>query len=127
MRMKFIALAFVAFLGGGLLLAQPAVAAPSPECENTSVPLEQANCTLEAIDPGGTTIGEVLRAVLNILSYIVGASSIIVIIILSLRLVLSGGDSKTVKEVRDGIIYALVGLVLAGLAQGMVFFVLDKI
>jgi hypothetical protein len=49
------------------------------------------------------------------------------IIVGGLRLVLSGGNPQTVTSARDSIIYALVGIVIAVLAQVIVVFVLDNI
>ena len=131
MKIKLAVLALAASLSFGLLFAQPVSAATSEECQNAEIPIDQFNCTLMEIDPvdadSEERVGGIIRSVLNILSYVIGVSAIIVIIVLSLRLVLSGGSAETIKEVRNGIIYALVGLALAGLAQAMVFFILDKI
>lgn len=68
-----------------------------------------------------------LRTVINIISFIIGISAIIVIIISGLRMIVSGGDPNNVKSAREAIIYALVGVVVALVAQAIVVFVLNKL
>lgn len=82
--------------------------------------------TDSATDPGDTVIG-VATVVINILSLIVGVASVIVIIISGLRFITSGGDSSQTAAARQGIIYAIVGLVVVILAQSIVAFVLTRL
>lgn len=63
----------------------------------------------------------------RILSYVVGVISVIIVVVSGLRMTLSGGDANNVATARKGLIYALVGLVVAILAQGLVSFVLVRI
>ncbi len=67
--------------------------------------------------PGEQSIGAIVGAVVNILSYIVGAASVIVIIIAGLRYITSGGDAAGVKGAKNTIMYALIGLAVAIFAQ----------
>jgi hypothetical protein len=76
---------------------------------------------------GSNPVIDTLRAVINIISIIIGIAAVIVIIISGLRMILSGGEPADVKSAREGIIYALVGIVVAIFAQAMVIFVLNKI
>lgn len=69
----------------------------------------------------------ILTVAVNILSILVGVFAVIFIIIQGIRMVASGGDSQTVASARNGVIYALVGLAVAVLAQALVAFVLNKV
>lgn len=69
----------------------------------------------------------VLTEAIEIVAFIVGVASIIMIIISALRMVLSGGDSNTVNSARSAILYSLIGVVIALSAQGIVVFILKKV
>jgi type IV secretion system pilin len=69
----------------------------------------------------------ILTVVVKILSLIVGVFAVIFIIIESIRIVLSSGDAQSVAKARNGIIYALVGVGIAAVAQAIVAFVLNKV
>lgn len=69
----------------------------------------------------------ILTEVIQIIAYIVGIASIIIIIISGLRMVLSGGDPNNVSSARNSILYALIGVAIALSAQGIVVFVLQKV
>jgi hypothetical protein len=64
---------------------------------------------------------------LGILSIAVGIIAVIVVIISGLKMVLSGGDSSSVATARRSVIYALIGIIIAALAQAIVQFILKKI
>jgi hypothetical protein len=79
-------------------------------------------------DPGGsTTVPDIIQLVIRILSWIVGVVAVIMIIIGGLKYVTSGGDSASISSAKNTIIYALIGLVIAVLAQVIVTFVLGAI
>lgn len=61
--------------------------------------------------------------VANLLTFIVGAISVIMIIVGALRYVISQGDSKAVQTAKDTILYAVIGVVVSILAFGIVSFV----
>ncbi len=71
--------------------------------------------------------GSIIDKVVFVLSIIVGVASIVMVIIGGMGMVFSGGDSKKVSEGSKTVIMALVGLVVAGLAQALVAFVLNRI
>lgn len=76
---------------------------------------------------GEAGIGRIVQAVINILSVIVGAISVIMIIIGGLRYVISNGDPGATTSARQTIIYALVGLAVVIMAQAIVGFVIGRI
>ncbi|MFY9228254.1 MAG: hypothetical protein WAO28_02915 [Candidatus Microsaccharimonas sp.] len=71
--------------------------------------------------------GGVLTTVTNTLLFVVGALSVIMIIIGGLRYVVSGGNSTNVTAAKNTILYALVGVVIAFLAYAAVNFVLANL
>lgn len=75
---------------------------------------------------GGAGLGDIFSNILSILSIIIGIAAVIVIIVAGLKYVTSGGDASKVSSAKSTLIYALIGLVVAALAQVMVRFVLSK-
>jgi len=61
--------------------------------------------------------------VTNILLFLVGAISVIMLIIGGIRYVVSGGDQAQVTSAKNTILYAIVGIVVAFLAYAAVNFV----
>lgn len=109
---------------GGLMLASPvALAAPKDDiCDGVAVAGGGTGC-----DPGdGPTIESVIGTVVKILSYVVGIIAVIMVIIGGIKYVTSSGDSNNVTSAKNTILYALVGLIVAALAQVIVRFVLNK-
>ena len=62
----------------------------------------------------------------NVLLFIIGAISVIMIIIGGLRYVVSGGDSSKVSAAKNTILYAVVGIVVALLAYAIINFVIGS-
>lgn len=68
----------------------------------------------------------VFSTVTNVLLFVIGAISVIMIIIGGLRYVVSGGDSSNVTAAKNTILYAIVGLIVALLAYAVINFVLTS-
>lgn len=68
-----------------------------------------------------------LTKVVGFFALITGIVSVIIIILMALRYVSSNGDAGKAASARQGIIYAIAGLIVALLAQGIVMFVLSKL
>jgi hypothetical protein len=112
-----------------LISAQVVVPAASADCpgdnSSQSVVLQSVNNeTGNNCDSGGVT--NTISVAVNILSYVVGAAAIIMIIAAGFRYTTSGGDSNRVSSAKSTLIYALVGLAIAVLAQLLVHFVLSN-
>ncbi len=75
---------------------------------------------------GESTITKVIKAAVEILSFVVGAAAIIMVIISGFRFITSGGDSNRVSSARSALIYALIGIAVVALAQFLVHFVLNN-
>ena len=118
----------VAFSALALLVAVPALGASQEEfaCEGAGGTFAGDTCTF---DDTVQLTGEnsIVRNVTNILLFVVGVASIIVIIFNGLRLVTSGGDAQAVANARQGIIYGLVGVVVAFMAYAIANFVVTQV
>ncbi len=72
----------------------------------------------------GSGVTNVIKAAVTILSIIAGAAAIIMIIVGGLKYITSGGDSNAVSSAKSTLIYALIGVAVAAIAQFLVHFVL---
>lgn len=79
----------------------------------------QAESTLFGSD------GIVVRIVRTVL-FVVGAVSVVMVMVGGLRYILSAGDSNGISGAKNTILYALVGLVVAIFAQAIVTFVINR-
>ncbi|MBC7459224.1 hypothetical protein H7200_00745 [Candidatus Saccharibacteria bacterium] len=71
--------------------------------------------------------GSIFTTIVNVLLFIIGAISVIMLIIGGIRYTISAGDSGNVTAAKNTILYAIVGLVVAFLAFAIVNFVLGSI
>ncbi|MFO0971744.1 MAG: pilin [Candidatus Saccharimonadales bacterium] len=116
-------------LSGGLtfVAAAPAVYA---QCDSgvgkgVSLTTEDGGCTDDGT--GENSLSGVIKRVIDIFSIVVGAVSVIMIIIGGFRYVVSNGDSNGVSGAKNTILYAIVGLVIVIFAQVIVRFVLTNV
>ncbi len=72
-------------------------------------------------------ISGIVKNVVNILLFIIGAISIVMLIVGGLRYTTSAGNSSQVTAAKNTIMYALIGLVIAVLAYAIVQFVIGAI
>ena len=70
--------------------------------------------------------GGIFRTITNVLLFLIGAVSVIMLIIGGIRYTVSGGDSTAVTSAKNTILYAVVGIVVALLAYAVVNFVLNS-
>lgn len=68
----------------------------------------------------------VFQTITDVLLYILGAISVIMIIIGGLRYVISGGNSANVTAAKNTILYAIVGVIIAILSYAIIKFVLGS-
>jgi hypothetical protein len=77
-------------------------------------------------NPGDEVTG-IVETVITLFSWIVGVTSVIMIMIGGFRYITSQGDSGNVSAAKNTILYAVIGLVVVALAQVIVNFVIGKI
>jgi hypothetical protein len=62
----------------------------------------------------------------NVLLFVIGALSVIMLIIGGLRYLLSGGNGAAVTAAKNTILYAIIGIIVAMLAYAIVHFVINS-
>ncbi len=72
----------------------------------------------------GDEVGNIITPVVNTLLFILGAISVIMIIVAGVRYTTSGGDASSVTAAKNTLMYAIIGLIVAILAYAIVNFVL---
>ena len=70
--------------------------------------------------------GGIFQTITNVLLFIIGAISVIMLIIGGIRYVVSGGDSGAVTSAKNTILYAVIGIIVALLAYALVKFVIGS-
>ena len=75
----------------------------------------------------GASVSSVIGIIINVLLFIVGLVSVIMIIIGGIRYTTSAGDSSAVTGAKNTILYAIVGLIIAFLAFAIVNWVLGAL
>jgi hypothetical protein len=73
----------------------------------------------------GTT--GIFTVISNTMLFVVGALSVIMLIVGGLRYVISGGNSSTVTSAKNTVLYAIIGLIIALLAYAAINFVLSAL
>lgn len=68
----------------------------------------------------------IFKTITNVLLFIIGAISVIMLIIGGIRYVVSGGDSGAVTAAKNTILYAVIGIIVALLAYALVNFVIGS-
>ncbi|HEU5121378.1 MAG TPA: pilin [Candidatus Saccharimonadales bacterium] len=68
----------------------------------------------------------IFKTITNVLLFIIGAISVIMLIIGGIRYTVSNGDSAAVTSAKNTILYAVIGIVVAILAYALVNFVIDS-
>ena len=68
----------------------------------------------------------IFTTVTNVMLFIVGAISVIMVVIGGLRYVVSGGNSGNITTAKNTILYAIVGLIIAIMAYAVINFVIGS-
>ena len=102
--------------------------APVSMAQQFNLSMEDGALSARGVDQATDLFGSagVITSITNVLLFVVGALSVIMIIIGGLRYVLSGGNSANVTTAKNTILYAVVGVVIALFAYAMVNFVLTS-
>src|SRR5690348_11943193 len=101
--------------------ASPTSSALSQACQGLNSQVNGADC---GGNSGAKTVTNIIRAALQILSWVAGIAAVIMIVIAGLKYVTSGGDSGSISSAKNTLVYAIVGLIIVLLAQVIVQFVL---
>ncbi len=77
--------------------------------------------------PGGITVDKVLKFALNTLSIAAGIVAVVMMIVGGFKYMTSQGDASQTAAAKNTILYAVVGVIIAVLAQVIVRFVLSRV
>jgi hypothetical protein len=76
------------------------------------------------VNCSGAGVNNAVNAAVTVLSIVVGFAAIIMILLAGFRYITSGGDSAKVTAAKNALIYAMIGILIAGTAQFIIHFVL---
>jgi hypothetical protein len=127
--MKHLRVLFASFAVVLILLpAVPAFAATNVFSEACKAKGSRASaaCQQTGADPLTGKNGIITKAT-ALISYLAGVCSILLILVSAFLYVTADGDSSKIQSARTTLIYALVGLVVIGVAQGIIIFVLNNL
>ena len=117
-KLRTIVAALLVSAGLGAAVAAPvAYAAPADEV--------QKGINLAGGGSGSTDAGDIISLIVKVLMFIIGAISVIMIIVGGIRYTISQGDSSKLTTAKNTIMYAIIGIVVAVLAFAVVNFVLQ--
>ena len=111
--------------GFGLItpvLASNPVAAANPIADSCA---QSGSDSALCNNPNGNTVASVTGTIINVLLFIVGLVSVVMIIVGGLRMATSGSDTGAVTSAKNTIFYAVIGLVVAFVAFAIVNWVID--
>lgn len=80
------------------------------------------------VDQAATLFGAsgIFTTVSNVMLFVVGAISVIMVIVGGLRYVISGGNSTNITAAKNTILYAVVGLIISVMAYAIINFVIES-
>jgi hypothetical protein len=113
--LSLISSAILSFVVSPLLFAEPAVQIGADAARGNGLPSQLF----------GTS--GIFTSVSDTLLFVIGALSVIMLIIGGIRYTVSGGNSTAVTAAKNTVLYAIVGLVVAILAFAIINFVLGVI
>lgn len=117
------------------LISFSGMAAPLVMAQNCNPSTTQGAIQCGADQAGGngqspsqatTNVNDTTKAIINILSAVVGIAAIIMLIISALSYITSNGDSEKIKKAKNTLVYAIIGLVIVALAQVIANFALTE-
>lgn len=119
----------IALMASVVLPVTPVAMAAPAGCDSDSLSISSgANCAQGEGQPtdlfGSSGIFE---TIVNILLFLIGAVSVIMLIYGGIRYTISGGDSNSVTAAKNTILYAIVGIIVAVLAFAVVKFVVGSL
>lgn len=127
-KLNFIAVSILLF-GSALILGglpSSKVSAAEPGAQKACDTLKGFDVDCDTSKTTGELVGGPVSTVTNLLSFVVGGASVIMIILGGFKFITSGGNADKTKAATKTITYALVGLAVVVLAQFLVRFVFSK-
>jgi len=117
-----LAIPLLVALGGLAIVPQMAYASPASDVQKGI----DATGNAGTCDGHECTLGDSIKAITNVLLFIIGAVAVIMIILGGIRYTTSNGDASQVTAAKNTILYSVIGLVVALLAFVIVDFVIGQ-
>lgn len=111
------------FVGIGLVSGLASLGAYAA-CTGTACINEGAN-NAQTGSTESDTLPEVIKIVTNALLFIIGAVSVIYIVIGGMKYVTANGDNESIKSAKNTLLYSVIGVIAAICAYAIVEFVID--
>ena len=104
------------------------LAGAAPDC-GTDMTLSNGVCQSQGEGQATKLFGDggMFTTIVNIMLYLIGAISVIMLIFGGIRYTISGGKAESVTNAKNTIMYAIIGIVVAILAYAIVNFVLTSL
>lgn len=122
-KLKLMVVAF-AFVAMGVFSFVP-ISSVGAENALDNVCKDNADSALCQTSTKNKQAGALVDTIIDTLLFIIGALSVIMIIVGGILYVISQGDSGNVTKAKNTILYSVVGLIVAGLAYAIVHFVIQ--
>lgn len=123
MKERILAILMAVMVGFGSLFCAPVAFALDDEaCKDLDADVAQALGCSET-----RSAGSVVQNILNVAIAAVGIIAVFAIVISAIFMVTAAGDAGKVAKARKGVIYGIVGLLVAVLSWAIVNFVLSSV
>jgi hypothetical protein len=109
-------------------LALPLIASGTALADSFNYSMADGASSAKGIDQATSLFGATgtFSTITNVLLFLIGAISVIMLIVGGIRYVVSGGDSAAVANAKNTILYAIVGVIIAILAYAIINFVISS-
>ena len=122
---SLLALITLTFAPASLLFQTAYAACPTTPGDSRTQVLIGINQT--GGDCNETQVTSTISTAVNLISYVAGVVAIIMVIVSGFKFMTSAGDAGKVASARSTLVYALIGIGVAALAQIIVHFVLANV
>ena len=119
MSVAFIALC-INFMSGSLAVAaQPLTIIAADSNTSTQVACDTLSQvgTNQDCSNGQSVINKVANSVVKLVSYVAGVAAIVMVMVAGFQFITANGDSNNIARARRSLTYAIVGIVIAVVAQ----------
>lgn len=108
---------------GLFVVTSPALAV---DCAGSADCVNQALTDIGSTGSSKTSVGSIIKTVVNILLFVLGAICVIMIVVGGIRYATSQGDQSGVQAAKNTILYAVIGLIVAIAAYAIVDFTIGQ-
>lgn len=120
-------LLIVPALAFGVALVAPIAEPAAAQSINDGVEAARGDSGATCLFTSSTCTDGIFTTIVNVLLFVIGAVSVIMLIVGGIRYTVSNGDSKQVEAAKNTIMYAIIGLIIAFLAYAIVNWILTSL